>query len=141
MKQKDISTLIRDAGFRVTKQRVAVLNFLRKLRYPVGVQEVVAGVKGSDQVTAYRILQAFAHTGLVREVDLRQGRALYEYADAADEHHHAVCTQCDRVEDFNEPAHKSFVRAAAKKVRGFATITHHSFELFGVCNACAKNNL
>lgn len=136
MDSQTTEEILRTAGFRATAPRVRVLTFLQKQKYPVGAQEVAQSIQSADQVTVYRILDAFVEAGLARQVDLRQGRALYESIDTHD-HHHAVCTRCHKVQDFEEAEHERILRQAARNIPGFAKITGHSFELFGICKQCA----
>jgi len=135
-----LADIIRKAGFRATTPRLLVLAYLRKSKYPLGVRDVLKGVgtKNIDQVTVYRILDAFKKAGVVVQVDFQQGHALYEFKDHEHDHHHIVCTSCDRVEDFTGCDYEKLVGKALKQARGFAKVTSHSFELFGLCAACAK---
>ncbi len=136
---KEISDSIRDAGFRATKPRIAVISFLTKSKYPLAIQKIVAGLKRTDidQVTVYRTLDAFKKRGLVAQVDFQHGHAHYELKDKAHDHHHLVCTECSKVEDFTGCQYDKLVHNALRQTRGFAKVTDHSLELFGLCNRCA----
>lgn len=132
-----LSEEIRAAGHRATVPRIAVLTFMRKAKYPLSIQEIAKGVgKKIDEVTVYRIVEAFALTGLLRQSDLGQGR-VYEYAKKND-HHHLICTVCKKISDFTGCGVDVVVQKALKQTRGFAEVKSHSFELFGLCTACAQ---
>lgn len=138
MRSTNNNDLIRRAGFRATKQRVALVSFLEKTRRPLSVQEITEGLHGAlDGVTTYRMLAAFKHAGLVREVNLRGGHPRYELADERD-HHHIVCTGCGRIEDFTDANHERIGRRILAESKAFKKVTGHSFDLYGVCNACAR---
>ena len=93
---------IRNCGIRATEPRLRVLALLQQSKYPQNVKGIVSGVGSMniDQVTVYRILDMFKKAGLVVQVDFQQDCAYYELKDAKHDHHHIVCTECRRVEDF-----------------------------------------
>ncbi len=133
----DAAGKIRAAGFRATRARIALLEYLSRLRTPESIQEISAALKKElDQVTAYRILDSFKKAGLVRELDLRQGRLLYELSDEGD-HHHVVCKKCSLVEEFHGCDYERIAQKAIKQVH-FATIDSHAVELFGICSSCSR---
>ncbi|HUJ15440.1 MAG TPA: Fur family transcriptional regulator [Thermoanaerobaculia bacterium] len=133
---------IRAAGFRATRPRLLILSFLARSAYPVGIKEIIRGVGASnvDQVTVYRILGAFKNAGLVVQVDFQHGRAYYELKDSKRDHHHIICTGCDRLEDFTGCDFEALAGQALRQTKRFATVSNHSLELFGLCNACAKKS-
>lgn len=132
--------ILRNAGFRATTQRKLVLAYLQQSKYPQSVKEVIDGVgsKNIDQVTAYRILEAFKKAGLVNSVDFRHGHTHYEIKDEQHDHHHLICIGCDRVEDFTGCDSDHLANKALKQTKGFAQVTSHSLELFGLCNTCVE---
>ncbi len=135
-----LAASIRKAGFRATETRKAVYAFLKKTKYPVSIKEIIDGVgkNAIDQVTAYRILDAFHKAGLVTKVDFRHGHAHFELNDERGDHHHVICTGCDRVEDFTGCESDRLATKALKQTKGFARITGHSMEFFGLCNSCVR---
>ncbi len=138
MKKKSVEEVIRTAGFRATKPRVALYVHMQKAKRPVSIIEIVDALSDTlDKVTAYRIVEAFTQAGLLRRVDLHRDRTLYEASDAHD-HHHVVCEKCDRIEEFTDCEAEWIAHKAFKQVKGFSAITSHSMEFFGLCNACAK---
>ncbi len=136
-------TSIKKAGFRATQPRLAVLSALEKAKYPLSIKEIIRRVSKTriDQVTIYRILEAFKKAGLVAQVDFQHGRAYYELKDVIHDHHHIICMGCKRIEDFVGCEYEKLVGKALKQTKGFATITEHSLELFGLCRSCFKNNV
>ena len=131
---------IRSAGFRATKQRVALLMHLASLRTPASITEIADALhRQCDQVTVYRMIDAFVQKGLVREVDIRGERARYELAETGDDHHHLVCTSCHAVEDFDGCDVERIVRTALARARRFSSVTSHSFDLYGLCKACSRS--
>lgn len=138
MKHDHLAEHVRAAGFRVTRDRLALLRHLESAKAPQSIREIAQALRRTtDQVTVYRIVDAFTKAGLIRELDLRQGKPLYELADPHD-HHHVVCTSCGKVGEFTGCDVARLVPKALKQVRGFSRIESHALELFGVCTACAR---
>lgn len=128
-----------EAGFRATKPRLALLSFLEKKSAPLLISEIVSGLKPHkvDQVTVYRMIEAFTKAGIVREVNLQGDRPRYELADLEHDHHHIVCTNCRKVEDFVDCDTERLEKKALQQSH-FSKITGHSFDLYGLCDSCAK---
>ena len=128
--------ILRASGLRPTAQRIALFTYLADERMPRSICDIIARLKTQmDAVTVYRIIESFQNAGIVRQVDLRQGSPLFELIDEHD-HHHIVCTKCERVEDFEGCNYESLTKTALKQSSAFASIQSHSIELFGVCKKC-----
>ena len=130
------SARLREAGLKVTPGRVAILSALARYKRPVTVEELMERLGGEvNQATVYRAMGALVEAGVVRSIDLRHGHSHYELAGS--DHHHLVCVTCGRLEDFTyceaEAMSKKILRTSAH----FSEVRDHSFELFGVCRACA----
>ncbi len=138
-KRFDAKAILQEHGYRATLGRIRILELLRKQTKPRTVADLhqALSVKGVDQVTLYRALEAFNASRIVRRIDLGQGNAhSYELADT--HHHHVVCTDCGMIKDFEICDADTIADRALKQVRGFASISEHAFELFGLCITCAK---
>jgi Fur family ferric uptake transcriptional regulator len=134
----DFKGVLRAQGLKATPARLKVLKTLFQSGKPQSIQQILESLeaKESFKVTVYRVLADLKGTGIVRQVDFQQPHAYYELADPAD-HHHLVCVKCNRIEDFIGCDADNMADAALKKSTGFARVTGHSFELFGLCNRCA----
>ena len=92
---------IRAAGLRVTKPRLAVLDALERNPHATA-DEVLADVRTAlPEITVqsiYVVLHSLTDAGLLRQLDLANSPARYE-TRVDDNHHHAVCTVCGRIED------------------------------------------
>ena len=136
--RRQLQKTLRDAGFRSTEGRLALVAALKRAHRPLSVSTFVRQVDSRlDEVNVYRALESFAAAGIARRVDLQHGHVHYELADEHD-HHHIVCTSCNKVEDFTGCDYDKLANEALKQTHGFAKVTDHSFELFGLCNICAK---
>ncbi len=126
------------SGIRPTRARVAVMEALTKGSLPLSVEEVRAypAVRklDVDPVTIYRILDVFVTTGLVKRIELGEGKFRYERADRA-HHHHVICTSCGSMRDVSEIMEADLERVVEKQTK--FTVTSHSLEFFGICQSCS----
>lgn len=129
--------LIRNAGLRATKPRIAVLHALASARRPLGIRELSLLLSSPiDTVTLYRMMNDFTKAGIVSKIELGRGHATYELR-GNDDHHHIICTACEKIEDFEDTEHETLAKRAVKRSKSFSQLTGHSFELYGLCNMCS----
>lgn len=128
---------LRQAGLRVTPQRVAVLRALaggRHLATPQAVWEAARrSTRGLGLMTVYRILERLRSAGVAEQVDLR-GSAHFGLSDR--HHDHAICERCGAV----EPTDGCLLRPVPETRlpgSGFL-VTSHRLDLLGLCRACQE---
>jgi Fe2+ or Zn2+ uptake regulation protein len=127
--------LLRAKNLRATPQRLRLLSLLRAKQRPLAVVDIVSASRGAfDTATAYRMLSALEDAGLVRSLALGGGSSLYELAEA--HHHHAVCTSCGRIADVSLCVPDG-LDERVRKSAGFASVSRHSLEFYGLCRVCA----
>ncbi len=97
----DYSSTLRGAGLRVTEPRLALLSTAQQGGHS-SVEELRQGVIeriGSVSVQAvYDIVHALTTAGLLREVR-STGTVTYYEINRNDNHHHAICRSCGKIED------------------------------------------
>jgi Fur family ferric uptake transcriptional regulator len=95
--------LLRNAGLRVTRPRLAVLEVLRGGGH-LEVDEIATMVRGRLESVStqavYDVLGALSRAGLARRVEPAGSPARYE-ARAGDNHHHVVCRGCGAIADID----------------------------------------
>jgi Fur family transcriptional regulator, stress-responsive regulator len=92
---------LRNAGLRVTRPRLSVLDVL--VRHPhVDVDTVATAARlahpSISPQAVYGVLKAFVGSGIARRIEPAGGPALYELR-VGDNHHHLVCRGCGVVAD------------------------------------------
>jgi len=95
--------LIRDAGKRVTRQRVAVLEAVDAAPHASAASvlaTVSAILPGVSHQAVYDCLADLTEAGLLRRLAVDGGPALYE-TRTHDNHHHCVCRACGLVVDID----------------------------------------
>ena len=130
---------LRQKGYRLTPQRLAVLEVIQAGPGHMTVNEVLERLKAQYPTltapTVYRNLQWLAEVNLVAETDLGGGSRIYEYI-AEKQHHHLVCSRCQRIIDLPD-SFLNPLRDALTEQYGFLSCLEH-VGLFGVCPECQK---
>jgi Fur family ferric uptake transcriptional regulator len=133
----DCKIELNEVTLRATPVRIAVMKFLEKTNIPVDVQMIkdhlVKKNVSSDAATVFRIMNIFTQKGITRQISFNEGKFRYELASRED-HHHLICQNCDKIEDFSDCA----IPALEKKIRrkkGFH-VTSHALEFYGLCEGC-----
>jgi Fur family ferric uptake transcriptional regulator len=135
--EAQMASRLRAAGLRATRASLGLLHLLARRKRPQSVAALRKALRPSPAVTTvYRALERLVEAKLVARIDLQHGHAHYELLDTED-HHHLVCTSCDRVEDFTG-CETQVVIEAVRKEHGFARVSQHTFELFGTCLRCQR---
>ena len=98
----DLEQLLRGAGLRVTRPRLAVLAAVHDHPH-VDTDAVIALVRARARPTVshqavYDVLRALTDAGLVRRIQPAGSVARYE-SRVGDNHHHVVCRSCGAIAD------------------------------------------
>lgn len=88
----------------LTNKRKKILVVLKNADGALSAAAVHKLLPDIDLVTIYRNLDMFTKEKLIKRVSLGTGEALYEYQP--EPHHHAICTDCERVIHFKAPDKK-----------------------------------
>ncbi|MEN9852424.1 MAG: Fe2+/Zn2+ uptake regulation protein [Candidatus Parcubacteria bacterium] len=140
MKTIQIETILRDNKLKVTPKRTLILGTLVSSKLPLSVADILVRLPQNadiDTVTVYRNLEAFVSADIVKEYAIKKGMTHYEYK-SGHSHHHLVCTNCNRIEDFTICAAQDISKKVLNQSKCFTSITSHNFELFGLCKICSK---
>lgn len=142
--QRDSKTLVRDAGLRVTKQRLAVLTALEAVPHASAqaVLDLVRLEVGAVSTQAvYNVLNTLTEHGLVRRIQPAGSVARYEKR-VGDNHHHLVCRDCGTVVDVHCAVGSApclDVEDLDRHSRGFV-IDEAEVTFWGRCGACTSIN-
>jgi Fur family ferric uptake transcriptional regulator len=128
---------LRTQGYRMTPQRLSVLDIVAGRSGHVGADEVWTQVKIQhpyvDLATVYRTLQLLKREGVVTEVVI--GNKLhFELTDQHNRHHHMVCARCDAVQTLS-PAYLKELSQRLQREFGF-TPDLENLTIGGTCSTC-----
>jgi Fur family transcriptional regulator, ferric uptake regulator len=127
---------------RYTRNRQAIVDTLGKASNPLTIPDILAVNKKLAMSSVYRNLALLEQAGIVHRIVTSDEFARYELAeDLTDHHHHhLICLNCGKVEDFTaskqleESARASLTTVAAKA--GFS-VRSHRLDVLGICRNCA----
>ena len=130
----------RERGLRMTHQRLEIFRALADYPGHPTAEDVYRRVHRRLPTmsldTVYRTLTRLQEWGLIRRVQVLDNRARFDTNLSL--HHHFVCTQCRRVEDFHWPDFDSM--KPPDHARAWGNIEFKHVELRGICRDCARKN-
>jgi Fe2+ or Zn2+ uptake regulation protein len=135
----ELSTIIKEAGLRVTPHRTAVLSVVAKVKQPVTVYQLVEMLRKKesiDQATIYRNLSSLHAAGILRRLDFNHGHAHYEL-ETGRASHQIVCGRCETIEKIEGVSVDGAIQKMLQKSKKFKNTTTHSIEIYGFCKTCA----
>lgn len=130
-------TQLRAQGYRMTPQRLSVLDIVARRSGHVGADEVWNLAREEhpfvDLATIYRTLQWLKGLGVVTEVVI--GNKLhFEMADHHNPHNHMVCSVCDGVQTLTPDYLAEFSKRLEQEF-GFSP-NLDNITIGGMCNQC-----
>lgn len=132
------SDFLRDRGIKITKGRIAILNFLANNNKSVTVDSIYEECK-KDGVninlsTVYRAVDLFEEKGIVDKFPLKEGR--FSYRIKKEEHKHILqCSVCHK--EVEVPCPMKQFEEIVQSETGF-TLVEHNLVMKGVCKECNK---
>lgn len=88
-----------------------------------------------SRATLYNTMQLLLECNLVLKHQFGQNLSFYERAYNNDFHHHLICSNCHKVQEYKDAELKTIIQA--KKIRSF-TPAHYSLYIYGLCSKCSK---
>ena len=132
---EQIVTSLRDEGFRITPQRIAIVDYILNTATHPSAEQIHKIVQKKYPMvslsTVYKTLDLLREKKLVNEIDV-DGESRFDAH--VDEHINLVCMNCGKIEDVDESALKDIQTRAARKSKYL--ILKSSFELHGYCSDC-----
>ena len=129
---EQIVASLREEGFRITPQRIAIVDYLLKTIDHPSAELIHKVVKKRYPMvslsTVYKTLDLLKEKRLVNEIEV-EGEARFDAH--TDEHINLVCVKCGKIDDLDEEYLKDIQTRAAKKSKYL--ILKSNFELHGYC--------
>jgi Fur family transcriptional regulator, ferric uptake regulator len=139
LEQRSIIDALKEAGYRVTQPREAVLQVLQAHEEGLSPEEIHKLGKAIypplGLVTVYRTLEILNELELVRR--LHGEEHCHRYASAIPEQHYLVCKVCHRILEF--PCNGLDVLIQTVQAQTGYHVTQHLLELRGFCPDCWNN--
>jgi Fur family ferric uptake transcriptional regulator len=130
---------LQEKGYRLTPQRIMVLDALHSVDKHISAEEIYAQVIAkypyANISTIYRTLDLLKELALVTEIDLDDGRVRYHLSEKG-HHHHLVCSNCGKMIDLPESVLLKLTETLAHDYKFKADLKHMA--VFGLCADCQK---
>ncbi len=135
----DVTNKLKEQGYRLTPQRLAIIDAVMEAESPPNVNEIWQQVQEHhDDIsldTIYRNLATLVKLELLHSISsVGKAGARFKFEGEQHHHHHIVCVRCSAVICLDYcPIDPAFIRMV--KRQGFDLI-RHDMELFGLCKIC-----
>jgi len=138
LKPKEVTALLRERGFKVTPQRLAVYNALAHTTEHPSAEllhsELLPYYPTMSLATVYKSLKIFCSVGLVQELNV--GEDSFRYDAKVTAHPHIRCMHCGRVDDVKTLPTEMFSRQVTEET-GYQ-LTGQQYYFYGICPACQQ---
>ena len=129
--------MLRGMGYRLTPQRMMVVEALHDTNKHISAEEIYARVREkypyANISTVYRTLELLKELGLVNEIALGDGCVRFHPIEKG-RHHHLVCQKCHKIIDLPESALAALEDVLSEKHQFKADLKHTA--VFGLCAEC-----
>ncbi len=132
---EELVSSLREEGFRITPQRIAIVDYLLKTVDHPSADSIHKVIQKKYPMvslsTVYKTLELLKEKRLINEIEV-DGEARFDAH--TDEHINLVCMNCGKIDDVDEDLLKDIQIRAARKSKYL--VLKSSFELFGYCSNC-----
>jgi Fur family ferric uptake transcriptional regulator len=137
--ENETAVVLREAGQKVTPQRVHILCAIRHADVHVTAAKIIEEMRAEhpfiDASTVYRTLASASDLGLVYETDMGGGETEFEWV-GKHRHHHLICRTCGDVTSLDN-SYLDGLATLLYEEAGFQADLGH-FAIFGVCKECQE---
>ena len=129
-------------GFRITKQRQALIETIEKAKEHLDATTLLNLARKKnpniDRATVYRTLELLKRLGLIDELDLMHLEGEKDYYEARPDldHLHLVCFKCGSIIEYTSPAFEQLKSEMARQNEFEIGVVR--LEVGGWCKACRE---
>lgn len=125
---------IKEAGLKLTPQRLAILDYLRdNLEHPSAediYKAILERFPTMSFATVYNTLETLREKGAIQELTIDPQKKRFDPNPRP--HHHLICTKCRRILDIHIDYQ---LHVPEEKKNGFEIVGNH-IEFYGICPGC-----
>ena len=132
---------LRNGGYRLTPQRLLILEILAESEGHPSIEDVYKQVKVqfpmTSLATVYKTVALLKEMGEVLELGFSDGASRYD-GNKPHPHPHLICTCCHKIVDMELDLHPALIQEEAESL-GYRIVSHR-FDVFGLCPDCQKGS-
>jgi Fur family peroxide stress response transcriptional regulator len=132
----DLIKYLKEKGYKVTPQRIAVYDILKNTKEHPSVDMLYSKLQPvyptMSLATVYKSLEVFKELGLVQELNV--GEDKFRYDARVNQHPHITCMDCGKVEDVDDEMLFDLVGQVEGKT-GYKMVSQQLY-FFGYCPCC-----
>lgn len=136
-----ITSLLREKGFKVTPQRLAIYNMLAATKSHPNAEMIFNDLQATyptmSLATVYKTMEILKEIGLVQILNAGEDSFRYD-ADTSD-HPHVRCMECGQVEDIEDIDYSEFLNQVAQGTK--YELKGQQFYFYGICPNCKPKKL
>ena len=141
VRNKQLITKLREKGFRVTPQRLAICEFVLSSREHPTVDYVYHVVRKEyptlSLATVYQTLHMLVAIGMLQELGFGNGISRYDPDNSP--HINIVCRSCGKIQDYKSESVRSFLSQIAEELK--RTLVGQHLEIYTYCDQCKKQSV
>ncbi len=138
LEERQVTELLREKGFKVTPQRLAVYKVLSATTAHPNAETIYRELQPKyptmSLATVYKTLDILSELGLVQVLNV--GEESFRYDANTDSHPHVHCMACGRVDDIFGVDDTDFVERISSKTA--YSLTGKQIYFYGICPDCQK---
>ncbi len=131
-----ITALLRDKGFKVTPQRLAIYETLCQTKSHPSAEMIFQQLQPQyptmSLATVYKTIEILKELGLIQVLNV--GEDSFRYDADVDNHPHVRCMKCGRVDDVMGVESEEFIDLIAQNTS--YKLTGQQFYFYGICPKC-----
>ena len=133
----ELTKILRDNGYKVTPQRLAVYEVLASKRWHPSAEMLYNQLQprypAMSFATVYKTVEILEKLKLIQV--LNSGEDCFRYDAYIEEHYHLQCQKCGELYDVELPGSARELTAMVEEESGFE-VHSRQFYFFGVCQNC-----
>ena len=132
----NVTAMLREKGFKVTPQRLAIYEALRQTKAHPSAEMIFHELQPlyptMSLATVYKTIEILKEIGLIQVLNL--GEDCFRYDAETHNHPHVRCMKCGRVDDIMGIESADFIDAVSQHTS--YKLTNQQFYFYGVCPKC-----
>jgi Fur family peroxide stress response transcriptional regulator len=138
VKNQQFIAKLREKGFRVTPQRLAICEFVLSSKEHPTVDHVYQQVQKKHPTlslaTVYQTLHMLTEIGMIQELGFRDGISRYEPNNSP--HINIVCKNCGKIQDYESESVRRFLSQIGVELK--RPLIGQHLEIYTYCDQCKR---